>query len=57
VDKVDALYQLALAHHEAGDDARARTSVGRALEDAPNYVPAQTLLLTLHEARIRGGKP
>jgi len=57
VDKVDALYQLAMAHHEAGDDVRARTTVLRALEDAPNFVPAQTLLLTLHEAKTRGGKP
>ncbi len=57
VDRVDALYQLALAQHDAGDDVHARTSVLRALEDAPNYVPAQTLLLTLYEARNRGGKP
>ena len=53
VDKADALYQLALAQHEAGDDTRARTSVLRALEEAPNYEKAQTLLLTLYEARSR----
>jgi cellulose synthase operon protein C len=53
VDKADALYQLALAQHEAGDDVHARTSVLRALEEAPNYEKAQTLLLSLYEARIR----
>ena len=51
VDRADALYQLALAQHEVGDDAKARTSVLRALEEAPNYEKAQTLLLTLYEAR------
>jgi Tfp pilus assembly protein PilF len=53
VDRADALYQLALAQHEVGDDARARTSVLRALEEAPNYERAQTLLLTLYDARVR----
>jgi cellulose synthase operon protein C len=53
VDRADALYQLALAQHEAGDDVKARTSVLRALEEAPNYEKAQTLLLTLYEARGR----
>ena len=53
VDKADALYELALAQHEAGDDVHARTSVLRALEDAPNYEKAQTLLLTLYDARVR----
>jgi tetratricopeptide (TPR) repeat protein len=53
VDKADALYQLAQAQHEAGDDVHARTTVLRALEEAPNYEKAQTLLLTLYEARIR----
>jgi tetratricopeptide (TPR) repeat protein len=56
VDKADALYQLALAHHEAGDAARARTAVLRALEEAPNFERAQTLLLTLYEARNRSGE-
>ena len=51
VDRADALYQLALAQHEAGDDEHARTSVLRALEEAPNYEKAQTLLLTIHDAR------
>jgi len=53
VDKADALYQLALAQHEAGDDVHARTSVLRSLEEAPNYEKAQTLLLTLYDARTK----
>ena len=53
VDRADALYELALALHEAGETARARTSVLRALEEAPNFEKAQTLLLTLYEARNR----
>ncbi|HTE45732.1 MAG TPA: tetratricopeptide repeat protein [Gemmatimonadaceae bacterium] len=53
VDKADALYQLALAQHDVGDDVHARTSVLRALEEAPNYERAQTLLLTLYDARVR----
>jgi tetratricopeptide (TPR) repeat protein len=53
VDRADAYYQLAQAQHEAGDDAHARTSVLRALEEAPNYEKAQTLLLVLYEARVR----
>jgi tetratricopeptide (TPR) repeat protein len=53
VDKADAFYQLALAQHEAGDDVHARTSVLRALEEAPNYEKAQTLLLTLYDARTK----
>jgi tetratricopeptide (TPR) repeat protein len=59
VDKADAYYQLALAQHDAGEDAQARKSVLRALEDAPNYEKAQTLLLALYEARQNpaGTKP
>jgi len=53
VDKAGALYELAQAQHDAGDDVHARTSVLRALEEAPNYEKAQTLLLTLYEARSR----
>ncbi|HMA22814.1 MAG TPA: tetratricopeptide repeat protein, partial [Gemmatimonadaceae bacterium] len=53
VDKADALYQLAQAQHDAGDDVHARKSVLRALEEAPNYEKAQTLLLTLYEARVK----
>jgi tetratricopeptide (TPR) repeat protein len=51
VDRADALYQLALAQHDAGDDTQARKSVLRALEEAPNYERAQTLLLALVDAR------
>ena len=51
VDRADAMYRLALAWHEAGDDKEARTSVLRALEDAPNYVPAQELLLAIVDGR------
>ncbi|HVX38620.1 MAG TPA: tetratricopeptide repeat protein, partial [Gemmatimonadaceae bacterium] len=60
VDRADALYQLAQAEHEAGDDTSARTTVLRSLEVAPNYEKAQTLLLTLYDARVKqagGGKP
>src|SRR5262249_41572022 len=53
VDRADAYYQLAQAQHDAGDDVHARTSVLRALEEAPNYEKAQTLLLLLYEARVR----
>ena len=53
VDKADALYQLAAAQHDAGEDAQARKSVLRALEEAPNYEKAQTLLLELYDARMR----
>ncbi len=53
VDKAEAQYQLAQAQHDAGDDVHARTSVLRALEEAPNYEKAQTLLLTLYDARVK----
>ena len=53
VDKADALYQLAMAQHEAGDDVHARKSVLRSLEEAPNFEKAQTLLLTLYDARMK----
>ena len=51
VDRADALYRLALAWHDAGDDKQARTSVLRALEEAPNFAPAQDLLLLIVDAR------
>ena len=51
VDKADALYRLALAWHELGNAREARTSVLRALEEAPNFVPAQELLLTIVDGR------
>ena len=57
VDRPEALYQLAVAYREAGEMAAARHTVLRALEDAPNFEKAQTLLLTIHEERTRGVKP
>jgi tetratricopeptide (TPR) repeat protein len=57
VDRPEALYQLALAYREAGDSAAARHAVLRALEDAPNFEKAQTLLLAIHEERTGGKKP
>ena len=50
VDRAEALYQLALAHYEAGEPQAARREVLRALEAAPNFEQAQDLLLEL-----RGG--
>jgi Flp pilus assembly protein TadD len=47
VDKAEALYQLAVACMEAGDNAGARREVVRALEIAPNFQKAQELLLRL----------
>jgi tetratricopeptide (TPR) repeat protein len=54
VDRADALYELAVAYREAGDVARARATVLKALEEAPNYEKAQSLLLAL---RQEGRKP
>jgi tetratricopeptide (TPR) repeat protein len=56
VDRSEALYQLAVAYREAGDSTAARHTVLRALEDAPNFEKAQTLLLTIHDERMSGGK-
>jgi tetratricopeptide (TPR) repeat protein len=50
VDRAEALYRLALAQHDAGDDKGARLSVLRSLEDAPNYAAAQDLLLAIVDA-------
>jgi Tfp pilus assembly protein PilF len=47
VDVADAHYQLALALFESGDAAGARRELLRALERAPNFAPAQELLLRL----------
>ncbi|HEV2131356.1 MAG TPA: tetratricopeptide repeat protein, partial [Longimicrobiaceae bacterium] len=47
VDRAEALYQLALAHLEAGEAEAARREVLRALEEAPNFERAQELLLRL----------
>jgi tetratricopeptide (TPR) repeat protein len=54
VDRAEALYQLALAHFEAGDAPAARREVLRALEDAPNFEKAQELLLRLQSNRSGG---
>ena len=56
VDRPEALYQLAVAYHDAGDMSAARRTVLRALEDAPNFEKAQTLLLAIHEERSAGGR-
>ncbi len=54
VDRAEALYQLALALHRAGDDAGARHAVLQALEAAPNFERAQELLLELHQGAPTG---
>jgi tetratricopeptide (TPR) repeat protein len=51
VDRAEAYFRLALAQHDAGEDRQARTSLLRALEDAPNFTPAQELLLTIVDGR------
>lgn len=53
-DRVEALYQLALAYADAGDAASARREVLRALELAPNYSKAQDLLLRIRSTRPPG---
>lgn len=50
-DRVEAMYQLARAHADAGDVASARREVLRTLDLAPNFEKAQALLLTLQERR------
>jgi tetratricopeptide (TPR) repeat protein len=56
-DRVEALYQLAVAHADAGDAPAARREVLRALELAPNFEKAQLLLLRLRDVRPPGGEP
>jgi tetratricopeptide (TPR) repeat protein len=51
VDRPEALYQLARAHGKAGDAAAARRVLLEALELAPRFRRAQTLLLELHRAK------
>ena len=46
-DRADAFYRLAAAYAAAGDRAAARREVLRALDLAPNFEPAQDLLLSL----------
>jgi cellulose synthase operon protein C len=53
-DRVEALYQLALAYADAGDMVSARREVLRALEQAPNYSKAQELLLRIRSSRPPG---
>jgi tetratricopeptide (TPR) repeat protein len=53
-DRVEALYQLALAYADAGDITAARREVLRALEQAPNYSKAQDLLLRIRSSRPPG---
>ena len=55
VDRAEAFYQLALAYHEAGNTPSARREVLHALEEAPNFEKAQTLLLTLRGAASPAG--
>ena len=55
-DRVEALYQLALAYADAGDPTSARREVLRALEQAPNYSKAQDLLLRLRSTRPPGNE-
>jgi tetratricopeptide (TPR) repeat protein len=55
-DRVEALYQLALAYADAGDMVSARREVLRALEQAPNYSKAQDLLLRIRNSRPPGNE-
>jgi tetratricopeptide (TPR) repeat protein len=50
VDKAGAEFRLAKAHLAAGHRSEAEDSVLAALEIAPGYVPAQKLLLELHQS-------
>lgn len=50
VDRAEALYQLALAHYDAGQLRDARRVLLRALEDAPHFEKAQDLLLEVRDA-------
>ncbi len=49
-DRAQALYDLALAYHEAGDNVSARRELLRALELAPAFKDGLRLLLTLKAA-------
>ncbi len=50
-NRPQALYELALALRDAGDARGARSTVLEALEQAPNYEDALTLLLELRSTR------
>jgi len=54
VDRAEAHYQLALAYERAGNRSSAREQILYALEIAPNYFQAQSLLLSLHETSTSG---
>jgi tetratricopeptide (TPR) repeat protein len=54
VDMPEALYQLALAYFNAGDQASARREVLRALEVAPSFARAQELLLRISGSQEAG---
>jgi tetratricopeptide (TPR) repeat protein len=47
VDMAEALYLLAKAEFDAGDQVAARQSILRSLEIAPGYPAAQDLLLAI----------
>jgi tetratricopeptide (TPR) repeat protein len=46
-DKATAHYRLAMAHHALGDRSQAQNHLLQALEIAPNFRPAQRLLLEI----------
>jgi Flp pilus assembly protein TadD len=46
-DKAIAHYRLAMAHHELGDKSQTQNHLLQALDVAPNYRPAQRLLLEM----------
>jgi len=54
-DRAQALYELALAYHEAGDDSRARLELLRALELAPAFKDGLALLLKLSRSKKGDG--
>jgi cellulose synthase operon protein C len=56
VDRSEALYQLALAQYESNDLAAARRSVLAALELAPSFERAQTLLLQIRRGNGGGSQ-
>ncbi|MDH4072220.1 MAG: tetratricopeptide repeat protein, partial [Gammaproteobacteria bacterium] len=49
-DRATAHYRLARAHHALGDRAASQDEVLAALDVAPNYRPAQRLLMELMRA-------
>lgn len=54
VDKAEAYYQLAYAYNRAGNRSSAREQILYALEIAPNFYRAQTLLLSLIDTQPSG---